>query len=451
MAIQTATQSRRAFDSVRNMMQFRKNPIAFMLDVATQHDDIAHVPFAAAKEGIYLILNPDYVHELLVKQPHKMVKWSRLRNAAGKVLGSHAMALLEGEPWRLNRRLSSPAFHIQRIENYIQMIARHTHEMLDTWDAGKVVDMDDAMVEVTTGIIGEILFDAKDFANSALELHDAFETLRYMLVIETTSPIPIPDWIPLPRKRREKAAIKVTDNTIKSLVQQRRASGEDRGDILSSLLQTVDEDNGVGMTDTEIRDSLMGLFIAGHETTAVLLTWLLYTLAKYPDIQEQVYQEVLSEWQADDVTYESLNNLQFMGQVIDETLRLYPSAWSLFMRETIEPIDLGTQIIPQGAVVLISPWILHRQANLWDNPHKFDPSRFDPDKASHHQYAYLPFGGGQRICVGNHLALMEVKVIIGAIIQEYEFELADPNKTDDIIPRFTVHPEGGMPIRLKKR
>lgn len=451
MATQTAPPQQK-LDSIRNMMKFRKNPIPFMLEVASQSDeDIVHVPFAAAKEGIYLVLNPDHVHELLVKQPYKMEKWSRIKKTAGKVLGANALAFLEGASWLMNRRLSSPAFHTQRIANYIQMIERHTDEMLAAWDDEQVIDIENEMTEVSSAIIGEILFDIKNFSHNALGLHKAFKTLRYMLVVEITSTIPIPDWLPIPRKRREKEAIETTVKTISDLVEERRESGEDRGDILSSFLQTIDEDTGQGMTDTQIRDSLMGLFIPGHETTAILLTWLSYILAKHPEVQEQVYQEVVTAWQTDDVTFDSLKHLQYTGQVIDETLRLYPPVWSLFMREAVEPIQVGDYTIPKGAIIIISPWVLHRQPNLWDNPNEFKPERFAPDNASHHPFAYLPFGGGQRICLGSHLALMEVKVIIGKLIREYTFELADPNKTDDFIPRFTIHPKDGMPIRLKKR
>jgi len=444
----------RFFDKItgmRNMMHFRQSPIDFMMARADTNADIVHVPFAAAQKGFYLILNPDYVHDILVHHPDKLEKWARLKRVAGRVLGTGALAFMESDTWRRHRKLSTPAFHTQRIMQYVHMIDRHILNMMTNWDDGEVIDFENAVTEVTSGIIGEILFDIKDFSHNALGLHHAFEVLRRMLVIEMTSPIPIPDWMPIERKQREKKAIATIHRVVADLITERRKSGEDRGDILSALLQAVDEDTGERLSDAEIQDSLIGLFIPGHETTAILLTWISYHLGKNTDIQECLTQEIISVCGDSEITFDMLKPLEYMSQVIDEALRMHPPTWTLFMRSVVEPIHVGNDTIPKGGIVMMSPWVLHHQSRLWDNPNIFSPDRFSQGNASHHPYSFIPFGGGQRICIGRHLALMEVKVILSRILRKYRLELVDPTKTDAYIPRFTIHPVDGMPIRLHRR
>ena len=449
MQVQGINHANNTFQSIRNMMRFRRNPLALMTGLAESGENLVQVPFGTGP-GLYLVVNPDYVHDILVQHPDKVVKWSRQARAAQKVLGTHAMAMLEGDAWRANRRLTAPAFHTQRIAKYINFIPEHTRETTARWSDGDIVDMDSAMTADTMGIIGEILFNVRDFQKHAPSLFHAFQTLRYMLVLETSSPVPLPGWIPLPRRAREKEAIKMADDTIRDMINKRRASREDQGDVMSALLKAVDQEDGSMMDDNEVRDSLMGLFIAGHETTAVLMTWALHLLSGRLDVQERLYEEVQRVWDVGDLSFDALSEMKYADQVINETLRLYPPAWSLFLRETIEPINLGEDTIPAGAVVLISPWVIHHHSAFWVEPLHYEPDRFGPD-VRYHPFTFLPFGAGPRVCAGSHLAIMEAKTILASLVKQFIFEAPDPGRVVEVVPRFTIHPAGGMPIRVLRR
>jgi cytochrome P450 len=218
------------------------------------------------------------------------------------------------------------------------------------------------------------------------------------------------------------------------------------------LLHAVDEDDGATFNDEEIRDQLLGLFVAGHETTAVLLTWTLYLLAKHPEIQEKLYQHVCSQMQGDVPSLEDLEAMTYTDAVLNESMRLYPPAWSLFVRQVVEPLQVGEYTLDVGKLVYISPWVMHHDKRWWQNPEQFDPSRFEGDwKAQRPNFAYMPFGGGSRVCVGSHLAEMEVEVILATMVKHFIFELSEPNQIAKPDAKFTVHPEGGMKLKVRSR
>lgn len=437
---------------IKNLLDFQKSPIDFLMHTVHEFpEDIVHWKFGPQYDT-YLLVHPDYIHELLVKKWSKVVKWERFAKETIKVSGPGNLVILEGDAWKKTRKLSAPAFHTQRIKHYIDLMVKHTTMLIDKWEDGDVYEMSQQMVTTTMGIIGEILFDIPDIEKDAAQLSEALFVLLEMFMLEVTALMPVPDWVPTPRNLKENAAMKYVDDYMKNIIKERRASGEDRGDVLSALLHAVDEDDGGTLSDSEVGDNLMGLFIAGHETTAVLMTWTLYMLAKNPEIQEQLYQEVSSVMSDGAPSLEDLETMTLTDRILQETLRLYPPAWSLFLRETTEELPLGEHTLPKGAVIYISPWVVHHDPRWWPEPQKFDPSRFEGDwKKRQPTYSYIPFGGGPRVCIGSHLAEMEAEVILATIIKNFKIELQDPEQIVNPEARFTVQPAGGMHLRVRRR
>lgn len=436
---------------LKTALDFQKAPIKFLMH--TVHDfpeDIVHWKFGT--DDTYLLVHPDYIHEVLVKQSKKIVKWERFRKASAKAAGPKNLVILEGDEWKKARKLSAPAFHTQRIKHYIDLMVKHTLSLVNQWDDGTVYEMGQQMVQGTMGIIGEILFDIPDIEKDATELSEALFVILDMFMIDVTSIMPVPDWIPIPRKIKEKQALKLINDYMMNIIRERRASGEDRGDVLSALILAVDEDGGGTFSDSEIHDQLMALFIAGHETTAVLMTWTLYLLAKNPEIQEKLYEEVSSVMGDSAPNLEDLEAMNLTDRVLKEALRLYPSAWSLFLREVTEEMQLGNHTFPKGAVIYISPWVVHHDPRWWPEPQKFNPSRFEGDwKNRQPAYSYIPFGGGPRVCIGSRMAEMEAEIMLATIVKNFKIELKEPDQVVNAEARFTVQPKDGMHLRVKRR
>jgi len=436
---------------IGNALDFQKDPLGFLMHAVHEFpEDIVHWKFGPLYDT-YLLVHPDYIHELLVKQWRSTIKWQRFTNIVGKT-GPKNLVIVEGDEWKQFRKMSTPAFHTQRIKHYIDLMVEHTERLISTWEDGETYEMIEQMTEVTMGIIGEILFDIPDIEEDAAELAEALMVILDMFMLEVTAIMPVPDWVPTPRNLKENRAMKYVDDYLMNIISERRASGEDRGDVLSALLQVVDEDDGSGFSDREVRDILLGLFTAGHETTMKWLAWTMYLLAKHPAIQEQLYEEVSDVMAGDTPDLDDLDTMTLTDRVLQESLRLYPPAWSLFMREATEDMQLGGHTFPKGSIFYISPWVVHHDPRWWNNPQTFDPSRFEGDwKKEHPSYSYLPFGGGPRVCIGGHLADMEAEVILATIVKNFKIELSEPNQVVEPEARFTIHPEGGMHLKVVKR
>ena len=439
-----------SFLGLGNVLDFQNDPIAFLKNLTKQSDNIVNFKFGPQYD-IYLVTSPDYIRDILVKQWDKTVKWERQAKISRSV-APYNLAILEGDMWKKHRKLLAPAFHTQRIHDYVSLMQKHTLKMLETWQDNGVLDMLDMMTNVTMGIIGEILFDIPDIENDAAELSEALKVLLEQFMIEGAALIPAPNWIPTPRNLREKAAKETMLRYLDDHIVKRRAEGVDHGDVLSALLFAEDAETGERLTNEMVRDELYAFFVAGHETTAILLTWALYMLAKYPQYQQQLQVEVDSSVAGHSPTMDELHQLGLTNRIIQETLRMYPPAWSLFLRTVQEPFDLDDVTIPEGAILYISPYVVHYDPKWWDSPEQFNPSRFEGDwKADKPAYAFMPFGGGARVCIGSHMAEMEAAVILATIAKHYNIEMIAPNQEIELDPGFTLHPKGGMPLRLIHR
>jgi cytochrome P450 len=294
------------------------------------------------------------------------------------------------------------------------------------------------------------MFDVA-IADSEGRIGTAIETLSEIVTKQTGRIIQWPDWMPFPENRRKLAAVKVLDDIIRRVIRERRASGEDKGDLLSMLLGAVDEEgDGTGMTDEQARDEAITLFNAGHDTTAAGLTWLWYLVAQHPEVEEKLRDEAQSVLGEREAGYADLPSLPYTAMVVKESLRLYPPTWALIPRVALTDVPLGDFVIRKGGWVYIYTWVLHRDSRFFPEPERFDPERFAPGRVeSIPQHAYIPFGAGPHVCIGNAFAQMEMVLAVSTIIRRVRLMLPPDAPPVTIEPYVAIRPRGGLPLRVE--
>jgi cytochrome P450 len=435
------------FYGVNNLINFQRDTLGFLTDTAHDYGDLSY--FRMAAFHFYLVNHPQYVHELLIKNNSKIEKWKRQTDTWANAVGASTLTL-EGDVWKRHRRLLNPAFHAQVVRRYHGIIVEHTRRLLDSWQDNQSYEFMFEMMRTTMGIIADIIFSLKDMQRDAQDLNQALTAVFEVLTARTTAFQQLPPWLPTGDNRRIRQATRVIEGFVMSLIQQRRAEGILLDDILSDLIQAKDEESGATLSDIEICYELKTLFGAGHETTALMLMWTLYQLCLYPEIQDRLRKEVedvLGERQPE---LDDLPHMPYTLQVLNESMRVYPPAWSLMVRKAIADIQLGEHTIPAGSVMLIPMWVVHRDERFFPDPLKFDPDRFEGDwKKRYPGYSYFPFGGGPHICVGSHLAMLEGQLILPMMVQRYQFQL-DSHDEPQLQALLTLRPKGGLKLRVSQ-
>jgi len=409
-------------------VEVARNPLAMMIAMAGEYGDIAH--YKIGPQHLFFFNHPDLIRDVLVTNQKNFHK-SRGLERAKRLLGN-GLLTSEDEFHLRQRRLAQPAFHRQRIVAYGATMTDFAARTRSQWNDGATVDMHTEMMRLTLGIVAKTLFDA-DVDSEAAEIGSAmtaaFESFNYAMLPFTE----YLDHLPLPAVRRFNAARDRLDRTIYRMIRERRASGEDRGDLLSMLLLAQDtEGDGTGMSDAQLRDEALTIFLAGHETTANALTWTWYLLVgRLP-------------------TYEDLPALPYTRMVLAESMRLYPPAWAIG-RRALKDFKAGDFTIPAGSVVLMSQYIMHRDPRYFPEPERFDPERWTPEcQAERPKFSYFPFGGGARVCIGEQFAWMEGILLIAALAQQWRMRLV-PDHVVDLQPLITLRPKYGMEMTLIKR
>jgi cytochrome P450 len=355
----------------------------------------------------------------------------------------------EGEFWRAQRKLAQPAFHRDRIANYGRLMVEFTARLLESWHDGQVRDVQHDMMQLTLEIVAKTLFDAEIGGDSA-SASAAMETLMRSFIARTGSLLAPPHWFPTPLNLRVERAITRLERILAKVIAERRASGEDRGDLLSMLLHAQDEESGRRMSDRQLRDEVMTLFMAGHETTANTLAWSWVLLSAHPEVEDRLHAEIDHVLGARLPTCADLPRLKYAESIINETLRVYPTVW-VIGREAIEPVELGGYSIPAGTTVFMPQWVIHRDGRWFQDPEEFRPERWEGGLVQRiHRYAYFPFGGGPRICIGNNFALMEATLILATIARQYRLKLA-PDANIVPLPTITLRPAHGVKVVLTAR
>jgi cytochrome P450 len=416
------------------------NPIETFLDWSRIYGDI--FCYRSLYVRVYFLNDPAAIESVLVTRSHCFVKGRGLQ--ANRALFGNGLLTSEGEFWRRQRRLAQPAFHQDRMEAYSRTIVELGRQAIQTWGDGLPHDWIEEFSQLTLAIAGRTLFGAEVGGNRELmrrAFHAVAErnTRGHML-------IPVLRSLPLPVNRRYRRAVRELDGLIYRIIADRRRASERPNDLLGMLLEARDE-TGQHMTDRQLRDEVMTVILAGHETTALALGWTFYLLAKHPQVEERLAAEIEGALKGNPPTAASLARMPYLEQVLKESLRLYPPAYIL-TRTAIEPCEVGGYVIPIGATVLISPWVMHRNPRFYKEPEIFNPDRWnDAGKSGNGnaapRFAYLPFGGGPRVCIGAAFALMEARLLIASILQRFRFELA-PKPPVEPLPVITLRPRHGL-------
>lgn len=395
---------------------------------------------------LYFVADPQVIEEILVKKAEFFSK-DRTSRLLSRVIGN-GLLVNEGESWRSQRRLLQPAFHHQQLQSYADLMVQAIHDAAASWRTGEVRDVHEDMMGVTMRSVAGTLFGA-DISASARDLGRAIGTLmedftRLLGLIGRFRP---PPWVPTPANRRFRRSTRRVEAVILDIIAARRKSGAAGSDLLSLLMNTRDEQGGA-MTDAQVRDEALTLFLAGHETTALLLTYALRLLARHPERQDRLRDELRTVLGNRPPGLADLERLRFTEMVLQETMRLYPPAWALGRRATRE-IEVGGYRLPKGAEFVMSTWVVHRDPRRFDEPESFRPERWDGDLAQRlPRFAYFPFGGGPRVCIGNRFAMMEAKLVLAGALQRFRFAPAGGDELA-LLPSVTLRPRGPVTLRLE--
>lgn len=427
-----------------SLFEMRDNRAKFLLRVAREKGDAARV-----RMGIFnlLVLSaPDLAHEVFVEKNDAFVKGYGLSVFARPLLGN-GLLTSEGEQHKKQRRLVAPAFVHKRIAEYGDVISRYTDQSLGRFTDGVEVDLANEMMRLTLSIVGKTLFDA-DVTGDAPEVGEVLTFAMEHLIDSVTSVVPLPPSVPTPGNLRAKKQIKRLDDIIYRIIRERRSSDKDAGDFLSMLLAAKDED-GSGMSDVQIRDEAMTIFLAGHETTANALAWTFYLLGKHPSVREELEAELDAALGGRRPALADLPKLPFTMAVFKEAMRLYPPAFMVARRATHD-VTIGGIDVRKNQIIVVNILGMHHRAKFFERPEEFSPERFLPENEKNlERGAYAPFGGGPRVCIGNQFALMEGQMVLAHLAQHLRFELVDTEV--DVEPLVTLRPKGGLHVRPRRR
>ena len=384
------------------------------------------VYFRTGPYRFYLLFHPDQVREILVTHAKSTIRLPRVMKTFAQWNGN-SLLIAEGESWARQRRLVQAAFQPRRMEAYGRTMVASAQRLVDSWrDAfGRKgfldVDIDQVMTALTLSIICRTMFDS-DLSDQADEITRAVDTLSEIAFFEMQAPIRWPMWIPTAWNRRKRHAIDVLDRVVWQFVRERRREGTDHGDLLSMLLAAVDDEaSGLRLDDTQVRDEAMTLLLAGHDTTAAGFTWLWYNLARFPEVARRCRDEVDAIVGSRPATTGDVEQLPYLVATIKETLRLYPPAIGVFLRQTAKDLSLGGYHIPAKSLVTVSTYVTQRDERWFADPMRFDPERFLPQRAEEiRPGAYFPFGAGPRVCIGQAFAMMEMTLVAATLLQSCE-------------------------------
>jgi cytochrome P450 len=425
--------------------KFVNNPPVEMLRLRKQWG--LAMGFHVGVRNVIFLGDPALIGEVLLDKEDAFIK-DRVTRGLSIFLGN-GLLTSEGEFWRKQRKLIAPRLTKKHIATYANAMVKCALSYADTLKEGEIGDVHAAMTRVTLEIVTETLFGASLGSGHDEIGHAIDEIMHNFEQVAHSWRQLFPDWVPFAARRRSKKTAKTIDQAVYAVISKKRAQKERGDDLLSRMLEAQDDDGG-HMTDLQLRDEAVTMFVAGHETTANALAFALMLLGDHPDIDARAHAEIQTVLNGKTPTAEDVRNLPFLEAIVKETLRLYPPA-HIFGRESVRELTLGNWKIPKGASVLMSPYALHRSSDYWPDPHSFRPDRWlDGSADGVPKNAYLPFGGGARVCIGNHFAMMESMLILATILPRARFERAS---SDAVVLQtaITLRPRTGIPMRVSAR
>ena len=429
---------------IGNLRDLRKRPLEFMEECVRDFGDLTH--FRIANIEVYLLNHPDLVEEVLVTSNRNFIKPRLLRDTA-EVFG-RGLLVSDGDFWLRQRRLAAPAFHRQRIASYGAVMTDFTERAVERWRDGQTLDIHAEMMRVTLEIVTKALFGAEVSEEDTEKVGHALEIMLERFV-DRISLLRFLQELPLPKNIRFRNALATLDEIIYRIIEARRRDGAIGDDLLSMLLAAQDEDGSM-MTDRQVRDETVTLFLAGHETTAVSLTWTFYLLSQNPEVDARLAEELDRVLGGRVPTLEDLPALEYTGRVVKESMRLYPPAWRIG-REAINDCVIGGYAIPAGAQLIMSQWTMHRDARYFRDPLAFRPERWTPEfEQTLPKYAYFPFAAGPRRCIGDQFAMMEATLMLATMARRYRLDLV-AGQSIEYWPSITLRPRHGLQMTVAAR
>jgi cytochrome P450 len=428
---------------LRNSYRLSSNPLRFLREMADEHGDVVQMSLVGTPW--FMLNHPADIEQALVKLSKSMGRDAYVE-VLERTLGL-GLLTADGELWKRQRKLMAQAFTPKRIESYAETMVEVADAGLP-WRDGDTINIHDEMSRLAMEVVAKVLFGTGIEADDVELVHDSMETVAAFYANTPEAIAKIPAWVPTPRNVALKNAVARIDGLIYRIIAERRR-GEAREDLLGTLLAACDDD-GDKMSDQQLRDEAVTLFLAGHETTALALAHTLYVVSKHPHVVAQLQQEVDEVLGGALPDHRSVRKLSYTERVIKEGMRLYPPAWTTG-REALEDVEIGGYHIPKGSQLLMSQWIVHRDPRWFPNPEAFDPDRWKPERTEAlPRYGYFPFGGGPRVCIGNHFAMMEATLLLAIVVQRFSLELL-PGQQLDLMASVTLRAKKGMRMRVRAR
>jgi cytochrome P450 len=441
--IQNSIPSVTGWKAFKKSLELKTDTIGFFVSQFEELGDFIH--FNLLGLNIYLLRDPGLIRYVLQENNSNYTKsifYKELERLVGK-----GLLTSEGHEWKKNRRLTQTAFKKSSIEGFSRIFFEESEIIVGQWKSNSEIDMSKEMMRLTFRIVGRALFSAKLDEDAHIvdqSLGVALEEVTHRI----QSTIKIPFSIPTPRNRRLKKAVQELDAVVNKIISTRIQSGERVKDLLDTLIYARDEDTGQGLSPGQIRDEVITFLLAGHETTSNALTWTFYLLSEHPEIRKKVIEEIQNNIPSKgEISILDLEKLNLTSRVLQESMRLYPPAW-VIERNAIGEDTLGNVKISAGSLVSICTYAVHRNPKHWYNPEQFDPDRFLPEnETKRHNFAYIPFGGGPRICIGNNFAFTEAMMILSSVLRVYEPLVSIGHKVEKE-PLVTLRPKYGMKMNL---
>jgi cytochrome P450 len=439
----------RGLEVIQSVYRSRMNILEALRDVVRKYGDI--VSYNISDLEVYIVTRPDDVQHVL-QTNHRNYKKAITYQALRPVLGN-GLLLSEGDFWLRQRRLVAPMFHRKQVRRFAEIMVEETQKVVDEFaraaKSGREVDVASVMSRLTLAIVGRVLFN-RDIGRKSDAVGDAMAELFRDVNRRITSLWSIPLEVPTPHNLKMRGYIAQLEDLVDEMIEARRGREDEHQDLLSMLLLAEDEETGERMTDKQIRDEVMTFVLAGHETTSNALGWTFMLLSEHPTVRRKLQAEIDEHWDEDLSPVERVKNMTYLEQVLDESMRMYPPAWTI-EREPIEDDEIRGYHIPAGCVLVTAPYLVHHNPDVWRNPQGFDPERFAPERREvHHRYAHFPFGGGPRKCVGADFAIMEAKLILAETLRRFDLDLAGYAEVE-MEANVTLHPMEGMPMTVARR
>ena len=431
-----------------NLSQMIANPFQALCDWQRDYGDL--VSFRLAARQFYLFSHPRLIEQALIKQSDVFVKTYNPKKPIGLalVLGQ-GLVTSQGDVWQKQRRLIQPVFQRSNIVTLLPQIATAGSNMLDRWrklGEGAEVNLPGEMMQLTLEVITQTMFSTS-VLGKIQHIAPSLETLLRYAAKNLLNPLTLPLYVPTPANQKFKQALAIIDDVIYGIIDQRRNASSASNDLLDMLLKARDDNSGEKMTNRQIRDEVITIFSAGHETTANLLSWTLYLLARHPDVLAKLHQELDDVLQGKIPNAEDLQKLPYTRAILNESMRFRPPA-GILLRKVARDTEVDGYFLKAGRLAIFSIFNLHHHAEFWPQPGKFDPERFlIPENR---RFSFMPFGTGERVCIGSHFALLESQLLLSMIVQHYELQLLNTDEVE-IEMAVTLRPKGGIPVRIRWR